>query len=152
MARASVRPIVLGLVAFGLLRVGMPGGAAAGTSGVPTVDVVKVQGVIDPALFDDVRGSIEHAELDGATVVLQIDSRGSFGDLGVRLGQFIRAASVPVVAWVGPLGARVEGGALFLVYGSDLPAVAPGAGIGPARPFDLATRASAGAPAQVTGR
>src|SRR5207249_4318896 len=59
-----------------------------------------------------------------------------------RLGAAIRASTVPVVAWVGPVGARAEGDALFLVYSSDLAAMAPGAGIGPGRPFDPATRVS----------
>jgi membrane-bound serine protease (ClpP class) len=108
----------------------------------PSVDLVKVQGVIDPALAAYVRGTIEGSEKAGATVILQIDSRGSYGDQAESLGRFIRAASVPVVAWIGPLGARASGGALFLVYSSSLVAMAPGAGVGPATPFDLGTRAS----------
>src|SRR5438270_878668 len=77
-----------------------------------------------------------------ATVILQIDSKGGFGDEAVRLGRMIRSSSVPIIAWVGPSGAHAAGGALFLVYGSSLATMAPGAGLGPARPFDLATLAS----------
>ncbi len=109
---------------------------------IPAVDVIKVQGAIDPSLSSYLRGAVADAERDHATVVLQVDSRGAFGDRGRALGRFLRGASVPVVAWVGPSGARAEGGALFLLYGSSLVSVAPGAGIGPARPFDLATKAS----------
>ncbi|HCP60862.1 MAG TPA: hypothetical protein DIU14_00060 [Actinobacteria bacterium] len=108
----------------------------------PGVDVVKVQGVIDPALSAYVRGSIKQAQDRAATVILQVDSRGAYGDEAVQLAKVIRSAGVPVVAWVGPSGARAEGGALFLVYASSFVAIAPGAGIGPARPFDLAVRAS----------
>jgi membrane-bound serine protease (ClpP class) len=114
-----------------------------------SVDVVKVQGVLDPAVGSYVEGSIRAAERAGATVILQIDSRGSYGTHGQDLGRAIRAASVPVIAWVGPTGARAAGGALFLVYASDLVAIAPGAGIGPGRPFDLATRASRVDPKEV---
>src|SRR5207302_719768 len=98
----------------------------------PSVDVVKVQGVIDPAVASYVRGSIRNSERTGATVVLQIDSRGSYGDEALRLGMDIRAATVPVIAWIGPTGARAAGGALFVVYSTGLVAIAPGAGIGPA--------------------
>jgi len=96
------------------------------------VDVVKVQGVIDPALSAYVRGSIKQAQDRAATVILQVDSRGAYGDEAVQLAKVIRSAGVPVVAWVGPSGARAEGGALFLVYASSFVAIAPGAGIGPA--------------------
>ena len=50
----------------------------------------------------------------------------------------VAAVSVPVIGWVGPAGARAEGGALLLLYSSSLAAMAPGAGVGPGRPFDLA--------------
>ena len=75
-------------------------------------------------------------------MILQIDSKGGFGDEAARLGRMIRSSSVPVIAWIGPSGAHAAGGALFLVYGSSLATMAPGAGLGPARPFDLATSAS----------
>ena len=117
-----------------------------------SVDVVKVDGVIDPAQAAYVRGSIERSKRVGATVILQVDSRGGYGDEGVRLGRFIRSAAVPVVSWVGPSGARAAGGALFLLYGSSLAAMAPGAGIGPARPFDLDTSASREDPGPVATR
>jgi membrane-bound serine protease (ClpP class) len=106
------------------------------------IDVVEVQGVIDPSLSTYVREQISSAERDGSVLVLQIDSRGSYGERGVELGQAIRSATVPVIAWIGPTGARAEGGALFLVYSSSLVAMAPGAGLGPARPFDVGTDAS----------
>lgn len=123
--------------------------AGAATPPAFSVDVVKVQGVVDPALAAYVRGTIAEAERAGATVVLQLDSRGSYADLGPELGETIRRSTVPVVAWVGPSGARASGGALFLVYGSSLVAVAPGSGIGPGRPYDLSTTASAEPPGEV---
>ena len=143
------RRLVLPLALAGIL-LSAPFSHAA--SSAPQVDVIKVQGVIDPALSSFVRGAIESADRDGATVVLQVDSRGTFGDQAERLAGFLRTVSVPVVAWVGPSGARVEGGALFLVYASDLVAVSPGAGIGPARPFDLATKAALESPDLVAQR
>ena len=111
--------------------------------------MVKVGGIVDQAEAAYVRGTIEAAETNRSTVILQIDSLGAYGDQAVRLGGSIRAASVPVIAWVGSLGAKAQGGALYLVYASSLATMAPGAGIGPGRPFDLATRASTEAPADV---
>jgi membrane-bound serine protease (ClpP class) len=130
-----------------LLLAAAPGARAASSGRI--VEIVKVQGVVDPALSSYVRGTVARAERSGSTVVLQIDSRGSYGDEAVSLGRFLRRASVPVVAWVGPSGARASGGAVFLVYSASLVAVSPGAGIGPARPFDLAVRASRESPGDV---
>jgi membrane-bound serine protease (ClpP class) len=113
------------------------------------IDLVKVQGVVDPALYDYVVGTVRAADRPGGAVILQIDSRGTYGDRAERLAAFLRTVRVPVVAWVGPSGARVDGGALFVVYGSSLVAISPGAGIGPARPFDAAVRASRETPSTV---
>ena len=118
----------------------------------PLVDVVKVQGVIDGSVAAYVRETLHAAERSGASLILQIDSSfGSYRDEAVRLGAEIRSSTVPVVAWVGPSGARAAGGALFVVYSSGLVAMAPGAGIGPARPFDLGTSASREKPQDVAG-
>jgi membrane-bound serine protease (ClpP class) len=136
----------LTLFVLSLFTLALAGVARATPPGGSSVDVVKVQGVIDPSLDSYVRGSIRSAERAGATVILQIDSRGSYDQRAEELGRFIRSATVPVVAWVGPTGARAAGGALFLLYSSGLVAVAPGAGIGPGRPFDLGTKASAESP------
>jgi membrane-bound serine protease (ClpP class) len=135
----------LGLVAMAVVPA-VPGRAQESTE---VVDVVKVKGLVDPALDDFVRGAVGSAERDGTIVVLQIDSLGGYGDRAARLGEFIHQATVPVIAWVGPSGARAEGGALFLVYGASVAAMAPGAGLGPARPFELGSSRSAEDPAQV---
>jgi membrane-bound serine protease (ClpP class) len=138
-------PFVLaGAVSFAphASAVAMVGPQAAGTA---TVDIVKVTGMIDPSEAAYVRGTIEAVEAEGASkavIVLQIDSLGGYGDQASRLGAAVRAATVPVVGWVGPLGAKAQGGALYLVYGSRLASMAAGAGLGPGRPFDPATRAS----------
>jgi membrane-bound serine protease (ClpP class) len=124
---------------------------AASTPAVPgsSVDIVKVGGMIDPAESNYVLGSIRSSEQVGATVVLQLDSLGGYGSRAKTLAAEIRKATVPVVAWVGPLGAKAQGQALFLVYSSALAAMAPGAGLGAGVPFDPAERASKEPPAVV---
>lgn len=142
---------LFGLIAFAAGLLALPGAAAQPS--IPVVDVAKVQGVIDGSLAGFVRDTLRAAEASGATLILQIDSSlGSYDDHALRLGEEIRGASVPVIAWVGPSGARAAGGALFVVYSSSLVAMAPGAGIGPARPFDLGTSASREDAADVASR
>jgi membrane-bound serine protease (ClpP class) len=139
---------VFGLVAFMGGLAALPGAFAQ--SSAPSVEVVKVQGVVDGSMAAFIREGLHSAERAGATLILQVDSSfGSYGNQAVRLGSEIRDARVPVVTWVGPSGARAAGGTLFLVYSSSLVAIAPGAGIGPARPFDLGTSATRENPATV---
>src|SRR2546428_1267549 len=84
--------------------------AAAQAQSRPIMDVIKVKGLIDPALSDFVRGAITSAERQGAAIiVLQIDSLGGYGEDAERLGDFVRGATVPVIAWIAPAGARAEG-------------------------------------------
>jgi membrane-bound serine protease (ClpP class) len=123
--------------------------SAGAASGAPSVDIVKVQGIIDPSLASYVRGTIADAEKAHSTVILQIDSGGGYGQQGQELARDVRNASVPVITWAGPPGAQVQGSALFLFYSAGLTAMAPGSGLGPARPFDLAVRADHEQPAEV---
>ncbi len=144
------RALLLAPFALAIAASSAPDASAAPTlspqgAEVATVDIVKVTGMIDPSEAAYIRGTIQATEAEGAsdaTVVLQIDSLGAYGDQAVRLGAFIRSASVPVIAWVGPASAKAQGGALYLVYSSALATMAPGAGLGPGRPFDPARKAS----------
>jgi membrane-bound serine protease (ClpP class) len=136
-------------VSFLLVGLALGATQSATAQAAAPVVVLKVQGVIDQALSSFVRSEIEDAAASGKTVVLQVDSRGTYGDQALDLAEFIRSSGVPVIAWVGPAGARAAGGALFVVYGSSLVGMAPGAGLGPARPFDLGTRASRETPEAV---
>ncbi|MDP8955501.1 MAG: hypothetical protein M3N24_00865, partial [Actinomycetota bacterium] len=105
-------------------------GAAQGSEDAGAiVHVVKVQGVIDPALSGFVRDVLADARTN-STVVLQMDSRWGYDEHPEELARDIRDARVPVVAWIGPSGARVEGPAIAVVGSTALQAVAPGAGVG----------------------
>jgi membrane-bound serine protease (ClpP class) len=141
-----VRRLLAFLLPFVAVLGAAPAGAqspSGGSQPIATVDIVKVHGIVDPTVVGFVSDELREAEGRGSTVVLQLDSGGSYDDLGRRLGDTILRTRVPVVTWIGPTGARVQGGASFVAYSSGVVAMAPGAGIGPARPFDAATTAAA---------
>lgn len=121
---------------------GAPTGALAQAGDRTIVDVAKVEGAIDRPVADYLLGTLEEAERDGATLVLQLDSPGALNEDAVGLATRLFEAEVPVVAWVGPAPARAAGGALLFVYAASVGAVAPGVGVGPALPVDLAEVAS----------
>jgi membrane-bound serine protease (ClpP class) len=104
----------------------------------PVVLVAKVDGSMDRVLTSFVRESIDQAEAAGGTLVLQLDSAGTLAQDPVELAKEVHAASVPVIVWIGPAPAKAQGGGLLLMYAASLGAVAPGVGVGPTEPLDLA--------------
>jgi membrane-bound serine protease (ClpP class) len=112
--------------------------AALAQAGEASVVVVKVDGAIDRTLASYVRDALEDAEADGATVVVQLDSAGTLDQDAVALAERIHRAQVPVIVWVGPTPARARGAGLLLMYAAGVAAVAPGVGVGPLQPLDLA--------------
>ena len=126
--------------------VGPAGADQAARRATGSVDLVKVDGVIDRPVADYLVGSLTGAERRGSAVIVQLDSPGTLGVDPVVLADRLRSATVPVVVWVGPAPAHAQGGALLLVYASSYAVVAPGAGVGPLEPIDLAHRSSADDP------
>jgi membrane-bound serine protease (ClpP class) len=112
------------------------------------VMVVKVDGSIDRTVDAYLRDALAQAERDGATVVIQLDSAGTLDVDPVSLAERIHDASVPVIVWVGPAPAKAEGAGLLLMYAASEAAVAPGVGLGPTVPLDLADPSS-GTPTSV---
>ena len=113
-------------------------GGSAGAQDTPSVLVAKVDGSIDRTLASYLVDSIEDAEREGSTLVLQLDSAGTLDQDAVALAERIHDASVPVIVWVGPSPAKAAGTGLLFLYAASLGAVAPGAGVGPVEPLDLA--------------
>jgi membrane-bound serine protease (ClpP class) len=113
-------------------------GGSAGAQDAPSVLVAKVDGSIDRTLASYLVDSIEEAEREGSTLVLQLDSAGTLDQDAVALAERIHDARVPVIVWVGPSPAKAAGTGLLFLYAASLGAVAPGAGVGPLEPLDLA--------------
>ncbi len=110
---------------------------AAATAATPSVDIVKIEGALDRPLIAFVNDALDAAEAAHSTVVLELDSAGSFGEAGVALADRIASMPIPVLVWIGPVPAKASGAGLLLLYASSLAAVAPGSQTGPLDPVDL---------------
>ena len=113
--------------------------AERGTAGEQAgIDVVQVEGLLDPPNLSLVKSSVRDANERGSTLlVLQIDSGGAVDvevDPAVRA---IRESDVPVVAWVGPSGSDAKGAAALLVEAAHIASVSSGSAVGPAAPVRL---------------
>lgn len=129
----------------GLTALGAPAGASTRIAGSPLptgidagIDVVQVEGLIDPANASLVRNAVRDADGAGSTLlVFQLDSPGAIDVDVADLVRTVREARVPVVVWVGPSGASARGAATMLAAAADVLAVTPGTGLGPASPVSL---------------
>ncbi len=97
------------------------------------IDVVEVDGLLDPVLLEvmtDVLEGVDPAET--IALVFQVDSRGSVvsDDEVVAVAELIMGSPVPVSFWVGPSGSRALGAVAQLAGLADDVGIAPGARFG----------------------
>jgi membrane-bound serine protease (ClpP class) len=126
------------LVALGILLLAFPlrAGAqdASDTSEGGFVDVVKVDGLLDPIMVNFLEQSIDQSERDNARwLVLQANTTGSVVADDDLQGLLDRLATsfVPIAIWVGPSGSElVNEPARMVVFGAREFGMAPGTSFG----------------------
>ena len=102
------------------------------------VDVIELEGVIDPAAADYLRSRLAAAEDDGVhAAILKLDTPGGL-DVSMRaIIQDILDSDTPVVVWVAPPGARAASAGTFIAYAANLVYMAESTEIGAASPVNL---------------
>jgi membrane-bound serine protease (ClpP class) len=105
---------------------------------LPGIDVVQVEGLIDPPNASLVRHSISRAESRRSTLlVFQLDSGGAVDVDVAALIRRVRNARVPIAVWIGPSGATARGGAALFAQAAHVLSISPGSHIGPSTPARL---------------
>lgn len=116
----------------------LAGPASAADDPERHIEVVQVEGSIDPVVADLITTTLRQAPRAGATVlILQIDSDGALDIDPAAVLEAVRRSPVPVVAWVGPARSAARGLAASVVTEASLGGVAPGSVLGPSRPARL---------------
>jgi membrane-bound serine protease (ClpP class) len=106
-----------------------------GTGGI--VHLV-LQGSINPVSKDLVLRAIAQAEDEQAELfVIEINTPGGLGESMRDIVMAELAASVPIVVFVGPAGARAASAGALITLAADVAAMAPGTNIGAAHPVEL---------------
>ncbi|GAB4268113.1 MAG: nodulation protein NfeD [Deferrisomatales bacterium] len=100
--------------------------------------VLEVEGPIGPVAAEYVVDALREAEGRLAPlVIVRVDTPGG---LDASMRQIVRAivrSPIPVVAWVGPSGARAASAGLFVVAAAHVAAMAPGTNLGAAHPVAI---------------
>ena len=126
----------LRVVVFVLLVVaGWAGAARAQESTTGRIDVVQVNGLLDPSNAALVHSSLRAAERNHSTVlVFQLNGSGAVDVNVEKLLRDFANTRVPTAAWVGPSNGGARGATALLALASGYAAKAPGAHFGPLTP------------------
>jgi len=102
---------------------------------VPHVDLIVIDGSINPAVDDFIRESIARAKSNGArALIIQLDTPGGLLSSTRTIVKEIFAAPVPVIVYVAPSGAGAGSAGVFITMSAHVAAMAPGTNIGAAHP------------------
>jgi len=129
-----MRKFWLFLIVLGLLTPLISGEASAATS---QVDVLRVEGTINPVLAGYIDRGIGLSEEHGASVcIIELDTPGGLDSSMRDIVQRILEADVPVVVYVPPGGRAASAGA-FITLAAHVAAMAPATEIGAAHPVAI---------------
>jgi len=123
-------PIWIGLIWIGLVAL------LAGNATANHINVITIDGSINPASSDYLQGAIQQSESDGAEMLLiELDTPGGLLSSTKDIIQAMLNAEVPIVVFVSPKGAWAASAGTFITLAGHIAAMAPGTSIGAASPI-----------------
>jgi membrane-bound serine protease (ClpP class) len=121
-----------------LIGVLLPGQNLPAVDKAPVFDVITISAAITPPIAEYVVQSIGEAAKSGAEgLIIRLDTPGGL-DLAMRdIAKGILNASLPVIVYVAPSGARAASAGVIITVAAHIAAMAPGTNIGAAHPVAL---------------
>ena len=118
------------LMAFGVSVL-----AQTNESATPHVDLIVIDGSINPAVDDFIRESIARAKSNGArALIIQLDTPGGLLSSTRTIVKELLSAEVPIMVYVAPSGAGAGSAGVFITMAAHIAAMAPATNIGAAHP------------------
>lgn len=127
--------VLFATLAF-LLLVAAPAGAKAPAA--PEVDVLTIDGAIQPISAQVIVRAIDNAERqDREALIIRLDTPGGLDSSMREIIKRILVSRVPVVVYVAPSGSRAASAGTFIAMAAHVAAMSPGTSIGAASPVNL---------------
>jgi len=132
-AVAAALGTILLLIAISLSATAQTGQAAGGA-----VYLTDVRGAVGVASLRQISRAIAHArDHNAAALIMQLDTPGGLVSSTRDIIKEMIASPVPIIVYVAPSGARAASAGTFIVYASNLAAMAPGTNLGAATPIQF---------------
>ena len=133
--KSSRRPLLRAGLALLLIALGLSALAQTKAPAGARVDLIAIDGGINPAVDDFIRESIARARNAGAkALIIQLDTPGGLLTSTRSIVKDILGAPVPVIVYVAPSGAGAGSAGVFITMAGHIAAMAPGTNIGAAHP------------------
>ena len=101
------------------------------------VELVKIDGSINPAVASYVDDSLAGAARGGAAaVVIELDTPGGLLTSAQHIVKSLLGAPLPVIVYIAPSGAAAASAGTFITAAANIAAMAPGTTIGAAHPVE----------------
>src|SRR6056297_1921577 len=138
-SRPGAWRLVLSACFLMLAAVAFAQGTAERTAGTGRLAVVgDVEGVIGPANARHVSHLVSEASERGAEIlILRLNTPGGLATSMREIITTLLQAPVPVVGYVAPPGAHAASAGTYILYATDIAAMAPGTNIGAATPVQI---------------
>ena len=130
MRRPATRGLIVGMILSGAFA--LQAGAQSAS-----VMLVEVEGPITPVVAAHLADAVVEATDAGFPLIVGIDTPGGLDSSMRDIVQTFLNASVPVIAYVEPEGARAASAGTFIVMSTHVAAMAPATSIGAATPIEL---------------
>ena len=133
--------IVLGVAIAILMAIGHGRATPAlpsATAPAGWVDLIDVDGSINPASADFIDDAIAKAHEGGASaLVIRLDTPGGLLSSAKKIVKSMLNAPLPIIVYVAPQGASATSAGTFVMGAANVAAMAPGTTVGAAHPIDL---------------
>jgi membrane-bound serine protease (ClpP class) len=121
-----------------LLLGAAPPAPTAPSADKPVVDVLTMDGAIQPISAQVIVQAIGRAERDKReALVIRLDTPGGLDTAMRDIIKRILISEVPVVVYVSPSGGRAASAGTFIAYAAHVSAMSPGTSIGAATPVNV---------------
>jgi len=116
---------------------------AASQAPIPRVDLLSIDGAIDPINAQYVTRGLQAAARDRVQAVLiEMNTPGGLDSSMRQITGAMLTSPVPIIVYVTPAGARAGSAGVFITMASDVAAMAPGTNIGAAHPVSIGSSGS----------